>query len=77
MMRKNGHKRKATERARKRVLKVARMHGYITNEQAQKAMKLDQVWYHLNILQKAGFLKRTNYNTWEMVRRRGRPRLTV
>jgi Fe2+ or Zn2+ uptake regulation protein len=61
--------RKTVQRARQRVLQRALKQGTITNKDARQAMGLPQVWYHLNLLAKAGVLKRTAYNTWKVTRR--------
>jgi hypothetical protein len=65
--------RKTTMKARNRVLTQALRKGVVTNEEAKRLGGWAQSWYHLNKLAKAGVLKRTAYNTWEPVRRRGRP----
>lgn len=55
---------KSTEKARERVLKVARKRGYITNQQARAVGRWQQAWYHLHVLAKAGLLKREGFNMW-------------
>lgn len=65
--------RKSVTRARGRVLSRALKQGAITNEEARQVMGLSQVWYHLHRLAKAGVLRRTGYDTWSPIRRRGRP----
>lgn len=67
--------RKSVIEARNRVLRKALKQGEISNEEARYVMGLAQVWYHLNKLAEAGLLKRTGYNTWSPIRRRGRPAL--
>lgn len=64
--------RNTTKQARIRVMKRALDKGSITNKQAKKIGKWNQCYYHLNKLAEAGLLKRTAYNTWEPIRRRGR-----
>jgi hypothetical protein len=65
--------RKHTKEARNRVLNRALKRGAITNDEAKRVGGWAQSWYHLHKLAKAGVLKRTAYNTWEPIRRRGRP----
>jgi hypothetical protein len=65
--------RESVSKARNRILQRAIKQGMITNEQARQVMGLPQVWYHLNLLARAGMLKRAGYNTWVPVKRRGRP----
>jgi len=50
---------------RQRVLAYARRKGSITNAQAKKVLGVNQVWYHLDLLCRAGVLKRKKYNRWE------------
>lgn len=73
----NGHQqvndRNTTIKARGRVLRKALRQGAITNEQAKRIGRWNQAYYHLRKLAQAGVLKRTGYNTWEPIRRRGRP----
>jgi hypothetical protein len=67
----NDHK--STIKARSRLLRRAKKQGMITNKEARQIMGRPQVWYHLNLLAEAGVLKRTAYNEWTPIRRRGRP----
>lgn len=69
----NSSKREKTVKARNRVLKFARKHGAITNQQARRVMGLPQVWYHLHTMEKEGYLVCAEYNVWEPKRRKGRP----
>jgi hypothetical protein len=55
------------------VLKYARKRGIITNQQARRVGKWAQAWYHLRTMEREGYLTCTDYNTWEPVRRKGRP----
>jgi len=55
-----------------RVLKRALERGMVTNEEAKRIGNFNQAYYHLNKLAQAGVLKRTGYNTWVPVRRKGR-----
>jgi len=70
----NGSKARLTVKARKRIVNLARRQGHITNEQAKKTGKFNQVWYHLAALEKEGFIKHDGYNNWVPVRTRGRQR---
>jgi hypothetical protein len=47
----------------------ARKKGSITNKEAKLAGGWAQSWYHLNLLSRAGLLKRTDFNTWKPIRR--------
>jgi len=76
-MRKSRVTRKATVKARSRVLTWARQHGAITNEEARRIGHWAQAFYHLRKLSRARLLKRTSYNTWKPIRRPGRPRPSV
>lgn len=78
----NGHTRRVNRRvndrksivkARGRVLQRAIKQGTISNDEVKAVMKVHQAWYHLNKMAEAGVLKRTGYDSWEPVRRRGRP----
>lgn len=60
----NGFKRKAVEKARERVLKVARKKGFITNQLAAEIGQWRQSWYHLAALRKEGLLKYAGFNRW-------------
>lgn len=71
----NGSKRRQVSKTRRRILEAARRKGVMTNEQAKKIGKLDQVWYHLSALQKEGFIQHDGYNRWVPVMKRGRPRV--
>lgn len=67
MKRKTNGKRKArgrTTEAYKRVLKVAKRHGVISNDMICAVGGFSQGWYHLNAMVKAGMLKRRGYNQW-------------
>jgi len=73
----NGHvsaKRRMTVKARQRILNRVRSKGVITNEQARKIGRFNQVWYHLAQLEKAGFIKHDGHNNWVPVVKRGRVR---
>jgi hypothetical protein len=66
-MSKNGRqppKRETTAKARERVLKVAKRRGYITHNQARIIGRWAQAWYHLNVLARAGLLKKDKHNRW-------------
>jgi hypothetical protein len=52
------------------VLIKARKQGSITNKEAKLAGGWAQSWYHLNLLSRAGLLKRTDFNTWKPTARR-------
>ena len=65
--------RKATTKARTRVVRHARKKGAVTNDEARRIGRWAQAYYHLNKLAEAGLLKRKEYNTWVPIKRRGRP----
>ena len=54
----------STDKARERVLRVAKKRGLITNAQARIVGKWEQAWYHLNAMRRAGLLKREGFNVW-------------
>ena len=65
--------RKSVQKARMRLLTYAREKGSVNNSQAKRLLGLPQAYYHLNKLAEAGVLKRTDYDEWTPVKRRGRP----
>ena len=64
---KNGQtqKQKQVTKARLRILELAREQGAISNKEAARVAGLQQAWFHLNALKKAGLLRHTDYNTWK------------
>jgi transposase len=60
----SGFKRLAVNKARERVLKVARRKGYITNQLATEIGQWQQAWYHLNAMAEDGLLKKEGFNLW-------------
>jgi predicted ArsR family transcriptional regulator len=72
-MKTNGVRRRRVAKARLRIVTYARKHGSITNAKAKKIGGMNQVWFHLNAMAKAGVLKREEFNRWVPVKRRGRP----
>jgi hypothetical protein len=56
--------RDRTLRARQRVLKEARLKGYITNQRARTVGRFDQAWYHLTAMVRAGQLRHAGFNIW-------------
>jgi hypothetical protein len=64
--RNNGHDSqwKENQKARARVLKVAKRQGVISNADAKEIGGWDQAWYHLQAMVKAGQLRKRGYNQW-------------
>lgn len=62
----NGLKRRNTMKARAKILREAQKKGFITNARAKEVGKFSQVWFHLKCLEEDGYLKHTDYNTWEL-----------
>ena len=50
---------------RQRVLAYARRHGSITNAEAKKVLGVDQCWYHMDLLCRAGLMQHKDHNRWE------------
>jgi hypothetical protein len=56
--------RKTTDKARRKVLTVARRKGVISSIEAQRIGGWSQAWFHLNAMAEAGELKHVGFNQW-------------
>ncbi len=69
-MARNAKYHQATERKRAKIFKRAKRQGYITNDEARKIGGWSQVWYHLNAMCEAGYLRQAGHNLWTPGRKR-------